>query len=237
MSKDCYSSIEPNPIVVPGKKRGKNFYGYQMFDSVLTNWWIRLRYDYLIYVDEDCFISDVDELYKLVKYFIENEYDFCGVPDGGVIAHRHHNPISINTFFTIFNLKSIKQVYNHKGVEKTVYTPELDKFIPHSLLKADLPDPLSAQREEIGDKRPESSNITYDDFEPYYKIFFWLLLRGAKPLYLDARNSALDGGLTTEVVNHLGKVFCYHTWYAREYSSDDDNKCRINSVYEFVKKL
>jgi hypothetical protein len=220
MSMDCYKEIEIDPIVIHGIKRGKSFYGYRVFNRVLSSWTIRRKYDYLIYVDEDCFISEPHELYKLMKYFIENDYDFCGMPDGGVVGIRGHNPVSINTFFTIFNVKNIKKIYRSRRAKSTVYTKELDKFIPHHLIKKDSSDVV----------------VSYDKFEPYYKIFFYLLSKGARPLYLDAKVSELDSsGIATALMNHLSNVFCHHTWYAREYNADIENKARIDSVYRAVK--
>jgi hypothetical protein len=236
MSLSLYRAIAPNePIVIYGGiKRRRPFYGYRVFKRILSNWFIRLKYNYLIYIDEDCFISDVGELQRLVKHFIDNDYDFCGMPDGGVICHRCHNPVAINTFFTIYNLRSIRKLYNRRKASHAVYTPELDKFTPHHLIKTQMPDNAPPYCKIVEQSGQIPYDTQYDNFEPYYRIFFHLLARGAKPLYLDAADSGSDGGMTTGLMSHSGRVFCYHTWFARDYSSNPENRKRIDNIYHTV---
>lgn len=77
--------------------------------------------------------------------------------------------------------------------------------------------------------------MTYDEFEPYYRIFFYLLLRGLKPLYLGARTSPLDAeGITTELFDHRARTLCLHTWYARLFATDPEHRARIQNVFDLV---
>jgi hypothetical protein len=217
MSTSLYREIDPDPVIIPGRDMLKRrFYGYKVFDRALRSRKIGRRYDYLIYMDEDCFVVDPAAMFDLVKLFVEGGYDFCGAPDCGVINHRFHNPVAINTFFCIFNLRSIKKIYNHRKIEHTVYAPDLERFTPRELVRY--------------------PNVNYDDFEPYYRIFFYLLRNGARPLYLDAKPSDLDDGITTELVNQNGKGFCVHTWYAREFATDPEQRERIISVFNGAAK-
>jgi hypothetical protein len=65
--------------------------------------------DWVINIDEDAFVWDNEELDGLVHYMQDNEFDFCGMPDGGVVVTRGANPIVMNAFFNVFNLRKIKQ--------------------------------------------------------------------------------------------------------------------------------
>jgi len=69
--------------------------------------------------------------------------------------------------------------------------------------------------------------------EPYYRVFYWLV-RNFRPLWLDART--LDDGITTELLSHRGRPLCWHTWYAREYLRDAEQRERINRVIEEARK-
>lgn len=215
MSTSLYRDI-CRPIVVPGRTwKGKGFYGYACFDRMLSSRLLRRRFDYLVYVDEDCFLADAEALLGVVKHFVENDYGFCGMPDGGVCHVRRHNPVAINPFFSIFNLRQIGRVYDRRKVRVTTFDDSLRRFAPTHLFRTQEPPPSEA-------------TLTYDEFEPYYRIFFYLLLRDLKPLYLGARTSPLDAeGFTTELFDHRGETLCLHTWYARLFATDPEHRARI----------
>ena len=251
MSKIFYHDIY-NPIVVPGiiNNGTTRFYGYECFDYVLSTSWFTDRFDYLIYIDEDCFVTNIESMYNLLKEFIDNNYGFAGIPDGGVCCHRNHNPISINTFFTIFNIKEIKKIYNGKEVHETVfddslkiYKPdflitdksdnfkkELEKKIPYCEIVRDNP-------KDVCSRHQTPYSISWDNFEPYYRIFFFLLKNGLKPMYIKGQDSLIDDlGITTEL--HYNNIpFCYHTWFARNYINDIEQNTRIKKVYQECLKL
>ena len=62
--------------------------------------------DYILLIDEDCFICDTDALVSLINYQIKNDIHISGMPDGGM-PYRCHNPIGINPFLSFLNLKEI----------------------------------------------------------------------------------------------------------------------------------
>ncbi|WP_418992859.1 hypothetical protein [Alistipes sp.] len=228
MSTSLYREI-CRPIVIPGRtSKGKSFYGYACFDRMLRSRLVRCRFDYLVYVDEDCFLADAEALLGVVKHFVENDYGFCGMPDGGVCRVRRHNPVAINPFFSIFNLRQIARVYDQQEVRRTVFDDSLRRFTPTSLLHAAHGVPA--------DPPPAEQPLAYDDFEPYYRIFFYLLRMGLKPLYLDADTSPLDPtGITTCLMDHRGRALCHHTWYARHFATDPVQRARIEGVFESVR--
>ena len=66
------------------------------------------QYKWIIMADEDVFFYNANLVFDLIEYMHCNNFDICGIRDGGMIQHRFHNPESINTFFSIINL-SIEQ--------------------------------------------------------------------------------------------------------------------------------
>lgn len=247
MSKFFYNDIYTS-LVVPGIVNGVGgpvrFYGFTCFNYILTEKWFTNQFDYIIYVDEDCFITNIESMINILKEFIEGNYGFAGIPDGGLCCHRNHNPVSINTFFTIFNVKEIKKVYDPEKVLNTKFDDSLKVFKPDFLIY----DKSDEYKKELENKIPYCKivrdnpkdvcsrhqipwNILWDDFEPYYKIFFYLLKNGLKPMYLHGRDSLIDDlGITTELL-YNNEPWAYHTWFARNFSDTPEQFQRILKVY------
>ena len=205
VSKQFYSDLPFEHINVSGKT---GMYGYQFFDYVLKNF---KDVDWMIYIDEDCFITNKSALLDLLYHQIRHNIGFSGMPDGGVISHRFHNPVGINTFFTIINLKSLRQTIL-KLTRYSDYSQDLKRFTPNHLLK-------------------KSCNISYDNFEPYYCIFFSALRKGIKPLYLDAYDYGKDE-YSTVLKNHLGVEFAHHSWFSRGWKSPEHRQ-RIKNLIDY----
>src|SRR5262245_44329154 len=53
---------------------------------------LRLDADWVVNLDEDAFVLDPARLLGLVKAMAEGGYAACGMPDGGVVPIRRHNP-------------------------------------------------------------------------------------------------------------------------------------------------
>ena len=223
-SKNFYSNIDFEKIKVDGST---GIYGLSFFEYVIKN---INNCDWMIYIDEDCFITNQSAMLDLLFHQIKNNIAFSGMPDGGVISHRFHNPVSINAFFTIINLKMLRNIY--KGGDQS-YSNDLDKFVPHSLIKTNIPHNEKYSRTIADGFKPYG--VLYDNFEPYYKIFFSLLRNGGIPLYLDAYDSDLDD-LTTVLKNHNGVEFAYHTWFSRAWPSEP-HKQRILNVINYCKSI
>lgn len=172
--------------------------------------------DWIINIDEDCFVFDNARIDRLLRYMDENGYDYCGVPDGGACIHRFHNPLVTNPFFNIFNVARIRPRFraaDFQAINGSRHAPELEAHTPRHLLK-------------------EGHNFAFDNFECYYGVFFWLLHNGFKPLYLPSIE--LEDGLTTEVRDIDDIPFLYHTWFARQYATDDAHRQRIDHAYEMA---
>lgn len=66
------------------------------------------HFDYVIYIDEDCFITDFENLINEFKNFIDSNCCLAGIQDGGVLCHRNHSHIMVNTFLSFWNIKMLK---------------------------------------------------------------------------------------------------------------------------------
>jgi carbonic anhydrase/acetyltransferase-like protein (isoleucine patch superfamily) len=179
-----------------------------LYDLILDN-----RYDWVVNIDEDFFTFNENAIFELFDYMIENEYDYCGISDGGMCVHRQHSPIVMNPFFNIFNSKKIRDALDNVSyVETFRYDHSMYRHMPDNI--------------------KEGFNWTNDNYEPYYPFFYWLPERGFKPLYLES-NEAEDG-ISTVLKNHLGVDIGIHTWYTRNYGVDQFHTDRINKAYELA---
>jgi len=228
-SKEFYSDLGFEMIGINGSNR---FYGFPFFNYMMTDPYFA-DCDWIIYVDEDCFISNKKAVLDLLNYQIENNIHCSGVPDGGVISHRFHNPISIIAFFMIINVGELRKKYDSKIADSMRYGPDLDKFTPHHLINTNRPFEEKFQRTIAPGYSPYG--VIYDDFEPTYKLFFWLLRNGYNLLYLDAYDYPNDD-LTTVIKNHEGVDFGYHTWFARQWNTTK-HKERISNIIDYCKTI
>lgn len=77
---------------------------------------IKRNYDYVMYIDADCFIWSTKNLMHKFSEFFDGDYIIGRVPDGGVFCHRNTNNYCINPFLTFFNIKKIKQHINENAM-------------------------------------------------------------------------------------------------------------------------
>ncbi len=175
-------------IKLQGTDADNYFYAFNDIDA-----------EWIINLDEDAFVLDWKRILGLLEYMKANEYDFCGVPDGGVIDHRFHNPVSPNPFFSIHHNKKIKEKFDLAAIETTEFGEDLKAFIPTNLLK-------------------ENHKYAFDNFEPYYAYFFWLLRSGSRCLYLDATAWQRDP-VTSVVLDPEDQPLLLHTWFARDFAN------------------
>jgi len=171
-----------------------------------------LNYDYAINLDEDCNVFSNEELLSLLNFMDKNNYDYCGLADGGAISHRKHNPISMNPFFNIFKVKTIKQKIHlfDSTNYSAISNDAIEKF-------------KSLKIENLNE-----NDIQYDEFEAYYPFFSFLLMQDFKPLYLTG--TTYSDNISTIV--KFNNPFLIHSWYARQYNHHT-HKQRIDKVFEF----
>ena len=192
--------------------QAKNFNGYiESVDYLFYCFSFFKDYEWIINIDEDSLIIDNNAILELIDYMEKEKYDYCGMPDGGVCKLRFHNPYALNPFFNIFNNKLCEALCkNEKEIRSLLMCDQLKQFKP--VLKDGL-------------------DYSYDNFEPFYGVFFWPLLNDFKPIYLDCYQHIDE--ISTILKNHENKDFIFHTWYSRDYGKDPK---RIDGCYDFFKK-
>lgn len=104
--------IEYIPIqnfwLIPGIKDNKPFYGLNAFVQMLEYMLSNTHFDYVIYIDEDCFINDFPTLIDEFKLFVKSKSCIGGLQDGGALCHRNHSKLMINTFLSFWNIKLLR---------------------------------------------------------------------------------------------------------------------------------
>lgn len=177
-------------------------------ENVPTRWGVML--------DEDAFVVSNDRLQELVAWADRNGHAAVGVPDGGVIARREHNPNALNLFFNVLDLEAIRRVWDADACQSWIDRGrEMEHaWPPETLLKDDVP-------------------YLYDDYEPYYCFYFWLADAGLSAGYLDARLHS--DGLSAIVLSPAGEPVVIHSWYAREFDTPGPMRERILDVVEFAR--
>ena len=221
------------------------------------------KFDWVINVDDDAFLTDFKALYDLMVYMEENAYDICGMPDGLTYTPRDvFNPVSMNPFFNVIQLKTIKHKLPTVQDMLAPYNPSLMQYV------------------DVGKYHPEMWGKTADQitgtefpvgYEPYYPFFYGITPK-VKILWLYGRSYTFDESApresviipdeprrantwpfgkkgitfeddpwTTILYNHEGKEVCLHTWYARYYGTTHDptmpiinNAFRIDRVFKMA---
>lgn len=153
---------------------------YYMFEKLKKK-----KYEWVIMADEDVFFYDSKEIFSLIDYMIMNDYDICGVRDGGVVKHRFHNPEVVNTFFSILNFQKILSKFNLEEVKKC------QKFFP-----------------ELYENKDYSSFEFEHDIkslkEPYYCFYFWAHLNHFNFLFLNTINPVGDDDTANIILSPTG---------------------------------
>lgn len=175
--------------------------------------------DIAVNIDEDAFVTDMDAIWDLADFVIENGYANAGCPDGGVDIPRGANPIVTNPFFNVLNLNVIRALPIHKK--------EINRFSYEAVkdaLKAKFPQDLLSG----------CYDFNCSDAEPYYPFFFWMAYH-FKTLYLSCERH--KDGTSTILFNHKGQAICYHSWFARFYNVSPEQTKRINALMNEVYKM
>ena len=163
--------------------------------------------EWLVMADEDVVFVNQQHIYAVIEEMKRTNSIVSGVRDGGVIAHRVFNPLSINTFFAIIHFKEIEQLWDKK--EFNVYDFSLPPYDSNELKKLQ------------GEYNLESR------YEPSYPFFYWLQRKNKKILFLDAKMG--DDGISNYVLFNNEPILI-HTWYARTFGVNETQTNRISSI-------
>lgn len=176
--------------------------------------------DYVVLIDEDCFVCSGHSLKSLISILDERrDLAAAGVPDGGTY-YRNHNPAALNLFFVVFRTAALKAALQPARQGDT------DVFRPEYALAVNdgLPD-LDHDRINVGDG------------EPYYWVFWRLLQRGWKFLYLQDRVDNRDWASRVSVPG--SDIICVHLWYLRLWFSDEcmpGHDCANRERYQAIER-
>ncbi len=168
--------------------------------------------EWIVNLDEDVFLIDPQGVISLIVKMARDGYAACGMPDGGVVPIRRHNPLVCNTFFNIFNGPTIRRVWS--DWEQVVLTQ------PSDVDSYELP---------AFSQRTESA---FDQFEPYYPAFFALRACGERILMLDAE--PWKDGVSTILKTLDGSPLLIHCWYARMWERDKATQFRYSHARDFA---
>ncbi|NMC62789.1 MAG: hypothetical protein GYA55_06430 [SAR324 cluster bacterium] len=196
--------LPPSIKRLPLKGFDADTYFYALFD-IEAKW--------LINIDEDVFLWDFERVLRLKEFMEKGNYACCGMPDGAVFQDRRHNPLATNAFFNILHLERLKSKFSIEDVKNSKCTDSLESLAPKHLYR--------------------NSNFAFDEFEPYYRFFFWMLQKGFPILYLDALPWARDP-ISTLLLDHLGEPMLIHLWYARNFN---EQRPRFAHAYHYCSSL
>lgn len=124
-----------------------SFYGKKLLDNIFNERNLHKKYDYIVLIDEDCFMLNDNAVDELICYMEQNDVDIVGVPDGLATPVRFHRPDVPNIFFTIFKTKKMT-------------------FDPSEVANYKVP---------IGESK--QGVYAYDNFEPYYQWLCFMVYK------------------------------------------------------------
>jgi hypothetical protein len=189
-----------------------------IFRTKFENKWV-------LNLDEDCFLIDYRRIYGLIEFMEKQDFDYCGIQDGGGIPVRIHHPLVSNPFFNLFNVEKINKLDQNYYQKK--YSPkEIAEKYKHFI-------------------RFNKSAFKYDFYEGFYSHFFWLLENGLKPFFNEAREFSRERYFVVAplfrivpyyncpslLFDHLGKEIALHTWHSRYMNYPNIRKAILNCYY------
>jgi GT2 family glycosyltransferase/tetratricopeptide (TPR) repeat protein len=175
---------------------------------------LRLDADWVINLDEDAFVLDPARLLGLVRALEAGGYAACGMPDGGVVPIRRHNPAACNAYFNVFDLRRVRPVWQDwDRVVAARHRPEYEGLVA----------PFARR-----------SVFAFDHFERYYGAFFALLGAGEHILYLDAEE--WQDGITTLLKDAAGEPLLLHCWYSRYWDTSHHTRLRYREAIDYARR-
>lgn len=74
-----------------------------------------LDYDYVINIDEDCYVTDFNAIYQLIEHMSQTGSTHYGMPDALIYHPLRNNSTSVhNPFFNIFDVKMCAEIWATK---------------------------------------------------------------------------------------------------------------------------
>lgn len=95
--------------VIPGLFNNSQCYGLNAFLYMLSYMLSNDHFDYVIYLDEDVFVKDFSLLINEFEFFKNCNSCMGGIQDGGILCHRNHSKLLVNTFISFWNIKMYRE--------------------------------------------------------------------------------------------------------------------------------
>ncbi len=175
---------------------------------------LEIEADWVISTDEDAFLLSPDRLAELIALMDREGYAACGMPDGGVVKIRYHNPVGCNAFFNVFDLRKVRPAWQDwAAVLATTHRPEYQCLAPAFACR---------------------TPYAFDHFQAYYSVFFRLIEAGERLLYLDARE--WQDGVSTLLEDPSGEPLLLHCWYTRNWDTSYHTRRRYLAAIELARQ-
>lgn len=213
-SQELYRNVAKNKFIISSKIPVKDAFP-QIFCYAIQN-----NYQYIIYIDADCFVCSYKKLNELFKQFIGGGYVFAGMPDGHAPL-RVHNYYLINPFFSFWNVSLFKDF-------------DFSKKTTNILTKLD--DVNLKELTDVVKDMNDNVKFKLDNFEIYYTLFSNIAMHvpGFKIKYFYAKLLPQIAPFCTGIFLNKDEQIpiCVHSWFARK--KDQNNKTRIQKIYNYA---
>lgn len=167
--------------------------------------------DYLILIDEDCFLTS-NLLSETLDYMMNNNISLCG-PSEGFSKYRSANHHAMNTFFMIINKKDYLSLdINLSGIQFGMNE--------NGWINSLYPNYNNESIDFDHDKSIGGSNLVYEQ-EPYYFLFWLMIQKGLKFHYLYQHFDEELKSTNLRLFKDSSDI-CLHMWYLRQYEQDMD---------------
>ena len=224
---------ESQHIIVDGRGNWPNSWFYWI-DEVKKS-----DKKYYIHVDEDFFLTNKEELLRVLNKMESENIDLMGCPDG-YHHYRGANPVAINTFLLIGRVDDVKKLeLDLKSANYTLGTYDGRTFVWVNnfgiRFREDYKKDFNYPFQQQG-----GCNFN-DDHEPYYAFLWSMKELGCKFDYLypffDERFKSTNPRFD-ENSSDIG----IHMWYTREWTNQMDvhglpNVERYNRVEKYLKEV
>jgi hypothetical protein len=175
--------------------------------------------EFVAHVDEDCFVSNRPEMLHLIEKMRQNKNIVAaGIPDGGHY-YRQRNPAALNLFFCILRLDALRRAWRDRGSwSRYQFDPKFSSQV-------------FVQRPDL-----DRARVSWQDSEPYYPLFWYMLAGGGRFLYLQERLNR--SRWSSFVIAANGNVVAEHLWYLRNWFSDEvmpGHDCPNRQRYEYLR--
>jgi hypothetical protein len=169
---------------------------------------LNLPVDYVVHVDEDCFLLDADQLRETIEYMERHpEVLLAGPADGGTPYREVRNPFACNLFFNVIKREPVRRLMEQNPKWRRLRFADLPREVV-----SEIPDRGTPARPVACDEP-----FHLDDYEPYYPLYWLILGTGHRIWYLPTRMTEDERRASSIRLVDRTKDMCFHMWYVREW--------------------